>query len=307
MATIFDLPDQEVVDALQVGQGVYGGLTFGEHTDWPMFLAENLLAYESRISDTPIPQRDGEMVNGRWAAGRIVVVPFAILGGAQHSVRREEWLAAFNATDPRAEQWLVIRDHGGRYMVRARVVRRRIEQTPQGAGALSSRAVVELKLADPRIYDAEAWIRTALPVVGALVGGGFNLPVAQLPLNMTAGSIGDNIVENTGQTDAYPLIRVENPAGAGSSVTAFELTNSTTGAVVEVNTTITAGQILVIDMDGLARATEGPHIHIDGSSRYGSWVHPRQLWGLAPGLNQLVVAATGGAPIVRLDWLQPTL
>lgn len=304
MASILELPDQGVVQSLGVGQGVYGDLVFGEGTDWPILAADNLLAYESRIADTPIPQRDGDMVNGRWAAGRIVVFPFMILGQSEHAVRRSEWLSTFRADDPRDEHWLVFKDHGGTYMVRVRVARRRVDQNPAGARSLSASAVVEFKLADPRVYDGVNWLQTAIPSYGAGAGGGFNLPVAQLPINMTAPSGGGTIFENTGQTTAYPLIRV---TAVGSSMTAFELANLTTGKVVEVNTTVTVGQTLVIDMDGLARATAGPHIHIEGSSRYGSWVHPRDLWGLAPGFNSLLVTVTGGTPFVRLDWLQPTL
>jgi len=304
MASILELPDQGIVQSLGVGQGVYGDLVFGEGTDWPVLAAENLLAYESRIADTPIPQRDGDMVNGRWAAGRIVVLPFKILGLTEHAARRTEWLSAFRADDPREEHWLVFKDHGGTYLVRARVARRRVEQTPFGARALSSNAVVELKLADPRVYDGEDWLQTAIPSYGAGAGGGFNLPVAQLPINMTAPTGGGTVFENTGQSTAYPLIRV---TAVGSSMTAFELANLTTGQVVEVNTTVTAGQTLVIDMDGLIRAAAGPHIHIEGSSRYGSWVHPREPWGLAPGFNNLLVTVAGGTPFVRLDWLQPTL
>lgn len=299
-----DLPDQGIVQGLGVGQGLYNGLVFGEGTDWITSQVENLLGYESRISDVPLPQRDGDLLVARWAAGRIVVVPFLILGDGAHADRRLSWLAAFEASDPRREHWLVFKDHGGRYMVRCRVARRRVEQNVAGARSLSAPAVVELKLADPRIYDADAWLQSALPPFGVPVFPGFNLPVAQLPINMSAPSNADNLVENTGQTTAYPVIRV---TAVGSNMTAFELTNITTGETVEVNTTVNVGQTLIIDMDGLARGTAGPHIHIEGASRYGSWVHPRTLWGLVPGFNYLQAAATGGTPVARLDWLQPTL
>lgn len=304
---IFDLPDQATVQALQVGQGVYGDLVFGEWTDYAVLEVDNLLAYESRLADSPLPMRDGDLVNGRWAAGRTVVLPFVVMGNGSHATARATWLQAFDTTHPTREEWVAFRDHGGIYLARARVVRRRIDQNPAGARSLSASAVVELKLADPRIYNGEEWVQTAFVPFGADVGGGFNWPVVNWPINMTAATGGAALVINTGNAVAYPLIRIDNPTGAGSSVTSLTLTNETTGDIFDIDTTITEGQILNIDMDALVRGAAGPHVYIDTSSRYGDWNHPRTLFGLAPGNNVIQAEATGGAPVARLDWLNPTL
>lgn len=306
MAQIFGIPDQAIIAALQPFQGHWNGLTFGENTEYHLGAMENLLAYESRVSDTPIPQGDGDMVIGRWAAGRVVTLPFTVLGDAGHDEAQHVWLAAFDADDPYAEDWLVWRDHFGAHLARGRVVRRRVEQTPMAARTRAAPAIVELKLADPRIYDGDAGVQTAFVPFGTGDQGGFNLP-ADLPLDMAAADPGTVVVANSGNTAVAPLIRISNPVGAGSDVTELELFNITTGVTFHIITDIVEGQELTVDMDALIRRAPGPHVHIDGTSRYGGWQHPRQTWTLARGNNVIDADHTGGAPVVRLDWLQPTL
>lgn len=302
-----DLPDQATVQALTPFQGWWNDLVFGEGTEWALEgeLA-NLLALESRISDVPIPQGDGDIASGRWASGRVVTLPFAILGDAAHSDHRDAWMEAFSNIDPYAQEWLAFRVHEDLKLVRARVVRRQVRLESHSARSNHAHAVVELKLADPRIYDGDAWEQSLLVPVGTPTSPGVNLPVAQLPINMSAPVGGSIAATNTGNAVAYPEIRVTNEVGAGSNITSTTIINSTTGVEVEVVTAIAAGQTLSIDMDALVRAERGPHIHIGGSSRYGAWSHPRELFGLVPGINIITADIVGGTPTVRMEWLQPT-
>lgn len=306
---IFDLPDQAVVNGLAPYQGWWNGLVWGEGTEHIVEAAlDGLLAYESRISDTPIPQGDGDILLGRWASGRTVTVPFRIFGGlAGHAARRREWVNAFSAADPYEQGWLVFRTLERAYMARARVTRRQVELSPEQGRTASSHAVVELKLADPKLYDGIDWVQDVLVPVGAVEGGGFDLAVEELPIDGAASSGGSVNAVNTGNAPAYPLIRVYNDIGAGSPITSVAVRNNTVAKEVEVVTAIAAGQFLTIDLDSLVRAVVGPHIHIDGSSRYGDWQHPREVWGLTPGNNTISSEVTGGDPTVRLDWLQPLL
>jgi hypothetical protein len=302
---MFDLPDQSVIAGLEPFQGYWNGLIFGEGTDWYVSQIDELLAYVSRSSDVSIPQSDGEMASGRWAAGRVVTLPFIIFGDGEYTQRRNEWIAAFDAADPFAQRWLAFRDGGDIHMVRGRVVRRRADQTAAAARAHATPAVVEVKLVDPRVYDGDAWLQTEFVPFEATDSGGFELP-AELPLDMAAMSGGDLEAVNTGNTYAYPVIRITNQPGSGN-LTELVLTNNTTGAVFEIATVVTEGATLVIDMDALIRADQGPHIHIDGSSRYPDWVPPRLPWGLAPGANFITATHVGGDPLLRLDWMQSTL
>lgn len=306
--SIFDLPDQSVIDGLQPYQGWWAGLVWGEGTEYHIEAnIDGLLDFESRLSDVPIPQAHGEIPLGRWATGRIVTLPFRIFGGRDnHADRRDDWFNAFSADNPTLEEWLIFRALERTYMARARVVRRKIELSPEGARVFASHAVVELKMTDPRLYDGVQWVQGDVVPTGAAEGGGFDLEV-ELALDMSAATGGTFVATNTGNTVAYPLIRVNNPIGAGSSVTSVTITNETHSESAQVDTTIAVGQTLEIDFDALIRAQPGPHIHIDGVSRFGDWQHPRMPWGIHPGDNDITASFTGGAPTVRMDWLQPQM
>lgn len=305
--SVVGLPDQELVQGLQPFQGWLNGLTFGENTNWILEGTINgLLQYEGRLGDRPIPQGDGDIPFNRYAAGKTVVWPFRILGDSELDARVEVWEDAFEATDPQAIRWMAFKTTERLLLIRVRVSRRDVEMAPVGARTRTARAVVEVKQADPRIYDGSAWVQTTFIPLGAGTTGGFDLPT-DLPLDMEASDPAASIVENTGRGLAYPLLRIANPSGAGSAVTQAVVTNVTTGDVFTINTTIAEGQTLTADFGAIVRAEPAPHVHIGGASRYGSWEHPRVPLFLAKGDNILTADHTGGAPVFRLDWLPADL
>lgn len=305
-------PPPEEAAALDTWQGQWLDLVFGEGTNYPLIgNLENLLALEARIADQPIPQQDGDIPYGRWAAGRSVTLPFLIHGDPQTATltdRIAEWQGAFTANDPYRHDWLLYKIPGRTIMARARVVRRQVEMSPAAAREGRHQAIVEIKLADPRIYNADVGLKTVTIPTGIAAGGGLDLP-ADLPWDMAATTGGSVNANNDGNATAYPVIRCQNTHPTGN-IDTLEVVNVTTGVQVDIATTIAPGQILIADFDGIVRAEQGPHIRIDDASRYGDWQHPREILGFAPGNNTLTSDVTGlgaSGAVVRADWLDPTI
>jgi hypothetical protein len=303
-------PPPDVVDSLALFQGYWNGLVFGEGTNFAVEAdIDGLLAYESRLADQPVPGGDGDISFARYAAGRFVVLAFGIVGpplSAELTERIAQWYTAFDASDPYALDWLLFRVPGRVLLLRARVARRRIEVAPLSSKSGLTRAVVELKVADPRLYDGSSGGRESMLIpTGPAVGGGFELAVEELPLDMSASTGGSAIAVNSGNAAASPILRISN-AGPGN-VTQVVVSNLTAGITCTFNSVILPGQTLVADFEALARHEAGPYVHIDGVSRYSEWAHPRIPLVLLPGENTLVADFTGGKPTVRIDWLNTNL
>src|SRR5690606_2141445 len=138
--SILDFPAPATLAALQPYQGLWHGAIFGENTEWVIEdNIEGLLDYNSRVADQPIPQADGEMQLGRWAAGRTVVLPFVIMGSVlTHAAEREAWLRAFAPDAAHSQSWLAFRAGERLRVARGRMRRRGLERSPlMGRGGAS--------------------------------------------------------------------------------------------------------------------------------------------------------------------------
>jgi hypothetical protein len=308
--SVTSLPDPAFIDALGDYQASYGSFVFGEGTEHALSGSlEGLLALDTRVGDQPIPQGDGDISFGRWAAGRIITFPFVIFG-VPHSQSFidsiKEWELAFNISSPYGQEWLLFKTPYSVYAVRAKVVRRSVEVSPTAASAGRSHAVVEFKIADPRVYDGLLGVESILVATEPAEGGGLDLGF-DLGFDMAAAEGGSSIATNSGNANAAPLLRIVNDAGAGGNITRAIVTNVTTGVIFDITTAVTPGQTLVVDFDAMIRAEPAPHIHIDYASRYGDWAHPRVPLLFVPGTNVLIADVTGGDATVRADWLNPTI
>lgn len=297
------------VNALQPFQGLWNGLTFGEGTNY-LLTAElaGLLAYESRLADSPIPQGEGDFSFSRYAASRFVSLPFIISGvplSATLEDRVQTWLRSFGVAGTYGQGWLVFKGVSKAYMWRCRVARRRASISPESLKTGAVSAVAELKLADPRIYNALTRPGGVVPV-GAASGGGFDLDT-DLPIDMTGTTGGSLTANNGGTSTAWPVLQISNDAGAGSDITEAVVTNVTAGIIFTIETAIAAGKTLVVNFDKLQRRAPAPHISIDGVSRYGDWQHPREPLPILAGSNSFTADITGGTPTVRLDWYDTSL
>ena len=158
---------------------------------------------------------------------------------------------------------------------------------------------VQFEVTDPRIYSV-ATVQELVPEFDQADDGGFQWPV-DWPIDMEVGALSTAVLVHAGGTTAWPLIRFQHPgAGTCNGVT---LTNLTTGDVfvLAFPNLLVAGQTLTADMGLVVQPfPAGPPIHIAGSSRVGTWVHPRVPLGLRPGANTLRFDIDGTAEIVCL-------
>lgn len=141
------------------------------------------------------------------------------------------------------------------------------------------RTSLMFRAADPYWYDTDFTIITLSPS-GLL--NFFGSPF--LPIKLSAGGISSGFtVQNQGQADTWPQWVITGPG------TNPVLTNSTTGEVLTIAITLTAGQVLTIDTnpDVLSVTRE------DGSNQWATISSASVLWALKTGANAIALAMTG--------------
>jgi hypothetical protein len=292
---------------LEPNQAHYRGLTFGDGTDvcWGEDVS-GLRTLTVESNPVRLAQRDGWASSPHWVRPSPVTWSLIIKRGPSDSdADLEARVAAVEAVFAPSREVAHYLDHrfaGPERSVLVRVLRREVNMFP---GWLRRRRVsmgIQFEKADPYTYGTT--VHTLLvPTYQVLSGGGFIWPVTW-PVGFGAPSGLEAVAVNSGNATAWPLIRVQVGADDAGTLTGFELLNTTTGETFQMVVTVGAGQTLVADMAAISRASPGPNIHIDGSSRSGGWQSPRKPWGLAPGSNTLRFSVSGTAADVRttLTW-----
>lgn len=283
-------------------QREFNGLTLGDQTPYNIIEESGLEGFSVRSGTRPIPRDDGAIPGLHLADQKTVVIPVEVVGDPETVVEPAVNAAEAAFVPQRTEQLQYRFKNPGddERFVWARPVRFRRTRNAETTVGVDGFQVA-LELADPRIYSVAELIE-GVPIFEAS-GGGADLP-ADLPLDMTAATQELGTAINEGSGRAYPVVRFQFPSGGSGTVTGVELTNLTTGVVLDVDTTLVAGQTLTADMDALIRATGDPVIHIAGVSRYGDWVPPREPLFLAPGSNSLRFEVTGTStdPVAVVTW-----
>lgn len=288
------------LDDLQFG---YRGLTFGQGTDIYVNRAEGFEGFEVRSSDSDLPRGDGSLRGLDYVAARTIAFELAvieILGG--DTTYEEYWTQlreTFRPTRDGDYELTFKRPGMPERMVRCRPVQL-VRREDYGRFNTVGFPPVVLRAVDPRIYSAES--RTGNVLVYAASQGGFDLPTEVNGLDFPGGSQTEFVAENTGTADAYPLIRFYGPTTG--TVTGVQLTNSTTGDVLEVAADIVTGQVLTVDMEAAATGANRLIVSLDGTSRYGDWQLPRSAFALAPGSNTIrfEVIGTSTDALCNLAW-----
>ena len=292
--------ESQSVDSLSIYQGEYRGLVIGAdtpyHLEGPI---EGLLGSVMRVGDRAVPRGHGYIQGPDYAEERTVFFPFVVIERPHSPLLRSllsNLWTAFVPT-PEEEHWLRWNLLGETRAWRGRVVRNQFEYGPENARTGVFRSFVEFIAADPFIYsDEEYSVIVAEQTV--LDRGGFDLP-ADLPLDLGLRIVSQSNIHTDGNTTTWPVIRFQNN---GSTASFVQLVNRTTGVTLRVNSTIPTGDTLVVDMYGYQRSSAGPHISIDGASRFGDWQHPRTPWGLAPGDNVVEFTTDGDDVVCRVTW-----
>lgn len=154
------------------------------------------------------------------------------------------------------------------------------------------------------VEDLQGWDLT----VGS--GGGLGIDLTDgtginlgKELTGTAGSVGDLEAVNDGDVDTYPTLILDGPTtGSWTSVDIF---NYATGERIVINTTVNAGEQLMIDQRAALLSARGIAVSVNGMNRLGAWTHPRTGIRLVPGMNLLryrVLAGTQGGTVLRAQW-----
>lgn len=144
---------------------------------------------------------------------------------------------------------------------------------------------------DPYFYDAGP------QVVSFGIGTSIVPFFPFFPLRLNAsGVLGDVAVTNTGDVEAWPVWTITGP---GSNIILRNMSVIPQG-VIEVDTTLTAGQQLIIDTRPGHKTVTGP----GGTNLYGAVNANSSLWSIPVGAYLVRVEITGATvdTTARLEW-----
>ena len=183
-------------------------------------------------------------------------------------------------------------------------------------------ATLELTAADPRLYGST--VNTMGVPVFSVGGDSLDLTAgagADLGFDLTAGAAADLgfdftgltstglvICTNAGNVDTYPSFLFT--PDSGGAMTAWTVTNQTTGEVASFATTLNPGSTMLVDFSMVATSKTGSPVTIAGSVVYSAWQQPRTPLRLIPGNNTLrfdVTAGTSGGATCLVSWQNANL
>ncbi|MFC5947081.1 hypothetical protein ACFQH9_02160 [Pseudonocardia lutea] len=290
--------------ALSDLQYSYRGLVFGEGCDVMVNNAEGFEGYEVRSADSDQPRGDGGLRGLDYVAPRSLSFELSIFepdGNTYGSLYEELWARVRSTFRPSRDTDYPLnfkRPGQPERMIMCRPVQLIRSESYRAFNRVGSPPVA-LRAVDPRIYSATR--KSGNVPIYAATGGTVDFAL-DYTVDWDAGTRTELVVENAGDANAYPLVRFYGP-GSGTC-TGVRLTNSTTGQVLDISATVTAGQILTADMEAAVTGANRLVISLDGSSRYGDWELPRQAFYLAPGSNTLRFEVTGTSTdvVCNLQW-----
>ncbi len=281
----------------------FRSLVMGPGTDYMINRVEGFEGADVRVSDSDQPRGDGGLRGIDLVAPKTIAIELALVAEGETGAAYEAlWAAVREAFRPSREQDfpLVFKRPGQvEKLIRARPVQLVRVEEHKNFNRRGFPPVV-LKTVDPRIYSSE--LHTGNVPIYAASSGGMDWSVGNWPVEYTGGFQTEFVAVNAGTADAYPFVQFFGPVvGTCTGVT---LTNSTTGQVLQITTTITTGQILQADMEAAVTGSNRLVISLGGSSRYGSWALPRDPFRLAPGSNNLRFQLTGTSTdvVCNLQW-----
>jgi hypothetical protein len=153
---------------------------------------------------------------------------------------------------------------------------------------------VKLKAADPRVYS-RAELTDTMSVYDPSGAGGMDFDKDGVTDYVADGTAGEITALNSGNADAYPLLRIHGPPTG--TMTGATVQNITTGgeAVFTFGSGLIATDIFTADFRRMVTLDGGdvPYVNLNGANRYGEWNLPRIPFTLAPGENVLRFIVTG--------------
>lgn len=289
--------------ALLDGQFSYRGLVIGDGTRFNINHVEGFEGFDTRVSDSDQPRGDGAIRGLDYVTARLIAFELAIieLEDLDGSIYEGLWSTLRTAFAPSRDDDLALtfkRPGQPERQIRCRPITLGRSEAWMAFDRFGFPPIV-LRASDPRLYSSVEYSQN-IQVYSASGGGadfGFDFGV-----DFTGGVQRELVAINGGNTDAYPLIRFYGPVTG--TCTGLILTNSTNGDVLEIDTTVTSGQVLQADMSAAVTGDDTLIISLDGTSRYGSWQLPRSAFRVAPGSNtiRLQVVGTSTDVVANVTW-----
>ena len=285
----------------------FNGTVIGDGTPWDVVEWGGMKEFGTRGSDVPIPNAWGSIPGNSYVNSAVRVVTVESVNPVDILILEAALTPPSNAAPDALVpiRWkFPLREE---FLCYGRCSRR--SQPVNLTTALGlTRFTFELEFPDPRVYSAV--LQQASLTVFTAGGSGFELTAgagADIGFDLTVSSGADigfdltgtsssglQTITNNGYVDVYPMITFSPATG----ISAFSVTNVTTGQTLTINQTLNPGQTLIANMQAAATSTAlgvaGLPLSIGGVTVYGSWVPPRIPLRLVPGPNVLRLDVTTG-------------
>jgi len=229
-------------------------------------------------SDVPRPAAPGDYPGTIYPAGRIITCQLSVHGdGPGHAANLAALRAATTATMfAAAETPLAVRLGGQILFSKIRCLQRVIPTGTNYAAGASAKCSLQFKATDPRRYGAVLSSATTAP---PSTSGGITWPITW-PITWGTGgsSTGTVNVVNSGDYPTPLMITIRGP------LTMPAVYRQDTGAVLELNTVMVAGDVAVIDVlgdDVLMNGVSSKTLLSDRSAPVSSFLMPPGTTGIA--------------------------
>lgn len=265
----------------KIGQVQWGDLLMGPGTGYSISSLSGIDDLpEVRNQDVAKSNAHGDYTGPDYTGPRTVQLGLTLLADSPDQLRQMT-LALRRATQPgTAPAELQMLDWG--ISVSAKVRRRAVPYDAEHLWS-SATAALEFYCADPYLYGLE----DQYAVTTAYSPSAGRTYPRKYPLSYgSAGSSGTITAANGGDATAYPVLRLDGPVANPS------VEQDTTGSLLVLDTTLQAGDYLIID-------TRSRAVLFQGTTPRRSWVRAGSTWPvLEPGDNQITYrgAALPGAP-----------
>jgi hypothetical protein len=272
-----------------------GTLLLGAGTAYEIDADEGLTGWDDLpgldLADVPRPAAAGSWPGSMYPQSRIITVKLSVHDDTPgHAANLAALRATANATMS-GETPLAVQLGGQMLYAGVRCLQRSLPTGDNYAGRRTSKGMLQFEATDPRRYTpALSSARTAPPA--AL--GGITWPVTW-PLTWPTGPAGGTVyVANTGDYNTPPVITIRGP------LTTPAVYRQDTGAVLELNVTLGAGDVIIIDVlaDTLTlNGTSARTLLSDRSAAVASFLMPPGSTALA-----LRAAVTDPSASMTVTW-----
>ncbi len=274
----------------------YRGETFGGSSDIGLVALRGFEDLDVEEMITPLPRYHGGVPVNAYAFSRRIEIELRVRPST-----RNRALLSFQP-EPETEFPMVImwEDEKGVADVTERIecrVRRRASVSKDRSTEFNPHIlIVELVASDPAIYTD---VLSAVILSVFAPSGGLSYPVTYPKVYGAAGSGLGTIVDNAGDWETWPTLRINGPTSG--TLTDPIIENVTTGKTIELDAnggvSIGQGQQLIIETHPVKRSI----LFASGASRYGRQSDASEFWPLIPGDNELRFRATGTTTGATVD------